>query len=362
MANIVVIEDDPLVRNLIVDTLEAEGYRVLGVGQGPAGLEMVIQYLPDLVLCDITMPEMDGYAILQAIRHNPETKTTLFIFLTAHGDRHYMRKGMELGADDYITKPFTHNELTAAINAQLAKRNIINQQHESTLRMLRRNIIYALPHELRTPLAIILGNSDLLADEEIAYTPEEVRRMAHAISNNGRRLHRLFENYLIYAQIELIAADKKHLEALRNHIVKDAARIVEAAAVAQADDARRRGDLVVTTVPVALAISEENLTKIVEELVSNAFKFSETGTPVRVTMAREGGYLFLVVADEGRGMTPEQIEHIGAYMQFGRAVYEQQGLGLGLAIAQRLAELHHGAVTIDSAPGQGTTITVRFPV
>jgi len=362
MANIVVIEDDPLVRNLIVDTLDAEGYQVVGVGQGRAGLEMVIQYMPDLVLCDISMPEMDGFGILQAIRHNPETKTTLFIFLTAHKDREHMRKGMELGADDYITKPFTPIELSTAISAQLAKRNIINQQHESTLRMLRRNIIYALPHELRTPLAIILGNSELLADEELEYEPDEVRRMSRAISNNGRRLHRLFENYLIYAQIELFAADKKILEALRNHIVKDAGRIIEVAATTEAATANRSSDLEMTIVPVALAISEENLGKIVEELVSNAFKFSEAGTPVRVTMTREDGQLILAVADEGRGMTPEQIEHIGAYMQFGRVVYEQQGLGLGLAIAQRLAVLHQGKVTIDSVPKQGTTIALRVPV
>ena len=111
----------------------------------------------------------------------------------------------------------------------------------------------------------------------------------------------------------------------------------------------------------AVAILEEYLRKIVTELLENAFKFSEPGTLVRLHGAAcEGEYVFSI-ADTGRGMTADQVANIGAYMQFERKLYEQQGSGLGLTIARRLAELHGGSLSIQSTPGQGTTVTVRLP-
>jgi signal transduction histidine kinase len=103
------------------------------------------------------------------------------------------------------------------------------------------------------------------------------------------------------------------------------------------------------------------LSKIVDELAHNAFKFSKLGTPVRVSLSSSQGIVSLSVADCGQGMTREQLARIGAYMQFQRKVQEQQGLGLGLIIAKRLAELHGGTLAIQSQLGEGTTVTVKLP-
>jgi signal transduction histidine kinase len=101
---------------------------------------------------------------------------------------------------------------------------------------------------------------------------------------------------------------------------------------------------------------------MVEELVDNAFKFSESGKNVYVTLTRDGSNCVLKVTDYGRGMTTEQIADIGAYMQFNRKFYEQQGSGLGLAIARRITEIHNGRLSIDSIPNQQTTVTVKLPL
>jgi signal transduction histidine kinase len=95
--------------------------------------------------------------------------------------------------------------------------------------------------------------------------------------------------------------------------------------------------------------------------VNNACKFSKLGTPVRVSLSQAGDVVSLAISDQGRGMDQEQIARVGAYMQFQRKVQEQQGLGLGLIISKRLAELHGGALTIQSGPQQGTTVTVQLP-
>jgi two-component system sensor histidine kinase/response regulator len=108
-------------------------------------------------------------------------------------------------------------------------------------------------------------------------------------------------------------------------------------------------------------IAEEYLSKITDELLQNAFKFSQAGSPVRVTLNEALNTITLSISDKGCGFTPEQITRIGAYMQFDRKLHEQQGLGLGLTIAKRLVELHGGKFSIASDKESGTVISARFP-
>jgi signal transduction histidine kinase len=110
----------------------------------------------------------------------------------------------------------------------------------------------------------------------------------------------------------------------------------------------------------SVLVPSENLAKIVEEIVDNAFKFSEPGKPVLVATEADGGRFLLTVADKGRGMKPEQISNIGPHIQFDRQTFEQQGAGLGLFIAKRITELLGGGFTIESIPSEGTTVKISF--
>jgi DNA-binding NarL/FixJ family response regulator len=124
---ILVIDDhEPMRRNVLM-ILEMEGFKPLGADNGRAGLELARKEKPDLILCDITMPEMDGYAVLQALRYDKANATIPFIFLTARGEKLDVRMGMNYGADDYLTKPVGHEELLAAIVARLERRRVHDQ-------------------------------------------------------------------------------------------------------------------------------------------------------------------------------------------------------------------------------------------
>jgi EAL domain-containing protein (putative c-di-GMP-specific phosphodiesterase class I) len=123
MAKILVIENEMLVRENLLELLEAESFVVIPAANGREGVEMAIAQQPDLILCDIMMPELDGYQVLKALRQHPLTTTIPFIFLTAKVAKADFRQGMELGADDYLTKPFTRQELLGAIASRLAKQN-----------------------------------------------------------------------------------------------------------------------------------------------------------------------------------------------------------------------------------------------
>lgn len=120
---ILIIEDNDDIRESIVEILELANYNVIAATNGKSGIELANTHLPDLILCDIMMPELDGYGVLYLLAKKPETAAIPFIFLTAKAERTDHRKGMEMGADDYLTKPFDDMELLSAIESRLSKRN-----------------------------------------------------------------------------------------------------------------------------------------------------------------------------------------------------------------------------------------------
>lgn len=122
MEKILVIEDSAQNRDLFIEALEAEGFHTIGAENGLVGVQRAQDGLPDLVICDIMMPQLDGYGVLSTLRQDPVTAIIPFIFLTAKGTKAEIRQGMEMGADDYLTKPCTVKELLGAIAAGLEKR------------------------------------------------------------------------------------------------------------------------------------------------------------------------------------------------------------------------------------------------
>lgn len=119
--SILIIEDNNDIRESTAEILELSGYRTLQAGNGKIGVEMTLKHKPDLVLCDIMMPELDGYGVLYLLNKEPEAAAIPFVFLTAKAERVDFRKGMEMGADDYLTKPFNEIELLSAIESRLLK-------------------------------------------------------------------------------------------------------------------------------------------------------------------------------------------------------------------------------------------------
>jgi two-component system sensor histidine kinase/response regulator len=363
MKKVLVIDDTAEVRELVQTVLDSSDFETIAAADGASGIAMARQHLPSLILCDVNMPPgMDGYGVLKEIRSDPATATIPFVFLSGAADKSNMRQGMELGADDYLTKPFTLGELLAAVNSRIKKQETVQQLTEKRLGDLRQNISLALPHELLTPLHGILGLSALMIEDHQTMKPAEVLEYARNIQDAGQRLNRLIENFLTYSRIELVAADPAKIEAFRRGGSVAARATIEEIATRTAHKHGRGSDSLVQVGDALLPLVPEHFSKIVEELLDNAFKFSKLGTPVRLLgLARDGKYV-LTLGDRGRGLTPEQIQRIGAHMQFDREYYEQQGSGLGLIIAKRLAELYGGSLTVQSAVGQSTTVTVTLPV
>lgn len=361
MKQVLVVEDNVDVAQYICDIFEINGYHVRVAYDGSAGWDEIQYELPDVVVSDVDMPEIDGYQLLELVRNNSITETLPFILLTARTERDNIRLGMNLGADDYVTKPFAAKEILRSVETMLGKQEKIQKKQETTLRLLRKNISYSLPHELRTPLQAIIGFANLLQMDYADMDRDSIKMMADTIFDSGMRLQHLAENMLAYAQIELISSDPKQQEQLRNNILRDPVKKITACAEKVATRYERINDLNLELDDKVLRITADNLYHIVAEIIDNAFKFSDSGSPVTVVTQAYEEYYEIVVTDCGRGMNPEQIQLIGAYMQFDRVLYEQQGMGMGLIIAKRLVELHLGTFSIESKLGRGTQITIRLP-
>ncbi len=361
MRKILVIDDEEWLREMIQLALRQNGFEVIEAENGERGIELAKKELPDLILCDVNMDKVDGYATLSSLRSEGSTASIPFILMTGLADQAGMRHGMELGADDYLPKPFTIEALYAAVDVRLKKVNAVRQEAEKKLADLRENISMMLPHELRTPLNGILAYGEILTSDAASLQPEEISEMGQVIYQSGKRLEHLVENFLIFAQLELLGADPQKLQSLLGKKTEVPSSLIEQQAQDQARTANRPDDVQLEVSEIPIAMSEDYLGKIVGELIQNALKFSQPGTPVVVRLVEQGGYAILTVTDRGRGLSTEHIAKIGAYMQFDRKMHEQQGLGLGLTICKRLTEMHGGTLAIQSELGAGTTVTVKLP-
>ncbi len=363
MKKVLVIDDEEPLREVVREALKSDGYDVIEADNAPTGLELARTHLPTLILCDVHMEPMDGYAFVEKLRQESLLAPIPVILITGiQKDYSSVRKAMGIGADDYLLKPFSIGELLEAVHVRLAKQQMIVNQAESRLSELRASIALSLPHELRTPLVSILGFAALLKAYGETMDRKEIGQMATDIHNSATRLHDLIENFLIFAQIELLRADEARLKGLRRAVTDNLATVITIVAQQRGDAHDRMDELKLSIAEKSVAISTEYLEKILSSLIDNAFKFSESGSGVEVECVDEGGFAVVKIRDHGRGMSADQVASVGGYMQFERKMYEQQGSGLGLIIAKRLLEIHGGGLDIESTQGSGTTVTAKIPL
>jgi CheY-like chemotaxis protein len=359
MKNILVIDDAEFILESTSTLLRFEGYQVHTAPDGEAGFKTAYDIKPDLILCDISMPKLDGYGVLERIRANPETEGIPFIFLTAFTEKSNMRAGMEKGADDFLVKPYTRDELIAAIDAQWSKSSRIEKQVQEKVEEVGRNVTYALPHEFRTVLNEVIGCAKYLNSNSETIPGGEILELSSDIISSANRLLKITENFLIYLRVESFISNPTQRAQLRTFRTEEPAAMLLDIADLKGEKYGRIQDIVFDQnvgQEIVLEISTESFHKIIDELLDNAFRFSPKGSPVTLTSWVEDDQMYFAISDRGRGMSSEQISSVAALAQFERNVYEQQGVGLGLVIAKKLVEVHDGNLEIESQEGVGTTV------
>lgn len=365
MTTILVIEDEAPIRNNVQEMLRLEGFEVLAAENGMTGLQMAQEYKPNLIICDVTMPELDGYEVLLTLRRQPETAAIPFIFLTARADRAFMRHGMELGADDYLTKPFLLNELLAAVTTRLQRHAAVTRMAEQELAQARQSLIRVVSHELRTPLVSINMVTDIILRQFEQLSTVQLRDLLDTLDRGAQRLSRLVEQIVFIVQLETNALSKAFIREsgvpVRLSEVLFAAIDLARRSAYRHPDVRIRLDERDTDVLVLADIRA--LKHALAELITNALSFSPDGAEVIVSQWHADDSVWISIVDHGSGISPEQMEiALRDFHQIDRETHEQQGLGLGLPLARRIIEVHGGALEINSVVGKGTQVTISLPV
>ncbi|MBZ0282731.1 MAG: response regulator [Anaerolineae bacterium] len=363
-ATVLVVEDDVHLLEGIRDILELEKYQVLTAENGVEGLDVLHNQTapPDLIVSDIMMPRMDGITFLKEVRKQGQWLSVPFIFLTAKGEKSDQHKGLRLGVDDYVVKPYDPQDLLVKIESRLERHRALIAAHNSGMATLKRQILTMLNHEFRTPLTFVVAYADMLNNPgDRALSDAEIVAYLKGVSSGADRLRRLIENFILLVELE--TGDARQTYDWRKFPVEDLHHIFK-------DAQERVKDL--EPHPCSVHIEDEMptfmgdgeyLTAALAQLLSNAVKFSHPGQPISMGARLVDGTIELWVKDQGRGIPRNEQEAIWqSFYQINRALNEDQGAGAGLAIVQGVAKLHSGSASVESEVGQGSTFKIHLPL
>jgi two-component system sensor histidine kinase/response regulator len=379
ISSLLVIDDEPDNFDVIEALLSAGSYQLHYTASGEDAISQLDIIKPDLILLDVMMPGMDGIEVCQKIKSMAKWQPIPIIIVTALNSKEDLARALQAGADDFISKPVNGLELRARVQSMLR----IKRQHDSiqsfaklqqntitvlteNLQSLRGSLTSSLPHELNTPLNGILGGIQLLIHDIDNMDSESIHELLNLAYESARRLEQLTQKFSRYLSLELAStlppsggltgnSEQRYGENSSSTFIKEFAITI-------AEQSQRVEDLVCKIEPADLSVTPHHLRWILDELVENAFKFSQPNTLVTVRGECKDGMFHLSIGDRGRGMTNAQIAQLGEFMQFERKTYEQQGMGLGLIIAKKTVKLYGGRFLIDSIYKQETIISLTLPL
>lgn len=213
---ILVIDDEKDIRDDLKLTLELSGFSVSLAKDGVEGIEKIKSEVPDMIICDIMMPRLDGYGVINFCRQNESFSNIPFLFLSAKGDYSDLREGMNLGADDYIPKPFDFKQLLNAINTRLEKSDKKTEQIQKGMEKVFQNLNRSIPHEFRTPLNGILNYSEYLFKYRKKLDEDSIDEMLQSVIKDSKRLQNLIENYIYFASLETMFANREQKQFIGN--------------------------------------------------------------------------------------------------------------------------------------------------
>jgi signal transduction histidine kinase len=366
---ILVVDDSPDNLFLIQATLEEDGYEIALAEDGKTALALVDQLLPDLILLDVMMPEMDGYEVTERIRNNPNLPYIPILLITAH-ERSSVVKGLDIGADDFIRKPVDIDELLARVRSLLRLKHSIDEREQMVRQ--REDFVSRLTHDLRTPLVAADRMFLLFQQEAFGALPQEMHEAVDSMTRSNQKLlqmvNTLLEVYRHEAGCKTLNFSPVDLKELAQEVAQELKPLAEERGlklVVEVEPAPEawQGEMFTTTVMG----DRLELHRVLTNLIGNAIKFTEQGgITIHVTGApnppasQQAGYVTLAVQDTGAGIPIEAQPTL--FERFHSGEHKRSGSGLGLYLSRRIVESHQGTIEVRSHLSEGSTFTIRLPV
>ncbi len=363
MTTILCIDDEEIVLKYLSEALNRVGYETIKASNGKEGFDAILDYRPDLVVCDIQMPVMSGFELLERIRKfHPEFSNLPFLFLSSLDHREKIIAGKKI-ADDYITKPVDFELLFAAVSSKLSQKTRVEEQKLAEFKHYQETILRIFPHELRTPLNHIIGYSEVIKDEMFGpLGNKQYLEYANSIYDGGQRLLHTLNKVLDLMDFMSGSISPSMQTVNLADIVGDSLDNLdpapEEAGIEVITDVSRKGSSFVT--------DPKLLKSCLGILLRNAVKFSDKDKKGKISISngatcRNG--LLLSVEDNGIGIGKEHLERI--LRPFGQVEHgisrAHEGVGLGLSKAKAISRLLGGDLYVTSELGSGSKFTICIP-
>ncbi len=366
MPHILVIEDHEGIREGICDMLHMAGFDVSEAKTGLQGRELALAEDPDLILCDVMLPELDGFRLVEQLRQMPAFKLTPIIFMSSKIEDEARRHGMRLGADDYLVKPLKHDDLLDTIYTRLERLEVIRTAQDARLNAARTAFLRMVSHELRTPLINISMIQEIFNRQLANLTHEQMQDFLDSLGGGTRRMQHLVEQTIYLVQLESGALS---LEAIHANGIQTQPWFLLKAAVDLARKFSVRGQNC-AEVKLSEDVSEAEINCMPDalkhawaELITNAMNFTPPDGRIEVSQWQSRNHLWVNVLDTGPGMASEDINRAqDLFAQINRDTREQQGAGLGIPVAHHIITAHGGGLEFRSVQGEGTQVRVRLPL
>jgi signal transduction histidine kinase len=355
---VLLVEDNEELRSFLAHRL-SRLYRIDEAGDGAAGLATARQTTPDLIVADVMMPVMDGYELCRRLRSDPSLAAVPVILLTARAGAEAVVEGLEVGADDYVVKPFALRELEARIAAHLRAREMERQLHERESRLVAvGQMTSSLVHDLRNPLTLLKGYADLAYRMALRSGDAVIAGELVQVQTASDRLRRMMEEILDFARggTPRLQLEPVPVRRFLDQVLTPLAADLEERGIATEIHLRLDDEL-------RINLDQDRIQRVLENLLKNAREAVSTGGEKRVFVrawVEEEDALAIRVADSGPGIPEELADHL--FEPFA-TTGKRQGTGLGLVTVRNLVKAHGGEIRVETAsPEGGAAFTVTLPL
>jgi two-component system sensor histidine kinase/response regulator len=354
--NILIVDDVPDNIKIAANILQRNEYKLFFATSGSGALDKVKSNKFDLILLDVIMPEMDGFEVCKQIRDDPATKDVPIIFLTAKTDTGSIIKGFDVGAVDYVTKPFNGAELLARVKTHLALRRTQEELQEANV--MKDKFFSIIAHDLRNPFTSLLGMSEFIEECIDHSSKEEIKRFIKTLRTSAKIIYALLENLLTWSGLQRSIIEHSPKTIFLNEITDHTVYLFQSGAEQKQITLRNRIQENTT-----VYADHKMVETIIRNLISNALKFTDTGGTIDVSAVPHNDFVEIAISDTGIGMSEEVISTLFRidvkYSKTGTA--GEKGTGLGLILCKELIEKNGGTIWVESEVGKGTTFRFTLP-